>query len=344
VLDADYIIVGAGLAGAATAYHLRRLGETRVAVLERELAPGSHSSGRNAALVRARVEDEAIQPVVAEGARFIAESDAAPFRRTGSLLLGFDNDEPLTEVAPLFPPARGSGLFTPDDGVVDVASLLYFYLRDVDLRPRTEVRDWRSTAGGVEVETSRGRFTARVLVNAAGAWAGPLGALRLRPLLRHLFVTTTSDNIAPDWPFIWDVENGLYFRSESGGLLLCPCDETETAPGDYTERWSAFEMLAEKIDRLQPGLREATGDLTIAHRWAGQRTFATDNRFVIGYDNRTPALFWVAGLGGHGVTSSFAVGRIAAEALIAGPAASQSFAPGRLLAASAAGPLGAVSR
>ena len=49
----DYVIVGAGFAGAATAYHLARRGVTNILLLEQESIPGFHSSGRNAAMLRA---------------------------------------------------------------------------------------------------------------------------------------------------------------------------------------------------------------------------------------------------------------------------------------------------
>jgi glycine/D-amino acid oxidase-like deaminating enzyme len=331
VFDADYIIIGAGLAGAATAYQLRQRGERRVIVLEREQVPGEHASGRNAAMIRSRIEDPVLQPLATEGAEILCRGEVADFRRVGSVLIGTDDPAATSDVSRLVPPASGRGLFTPDDGVIDVAALLQFYLRDQDLRLATEVRGWQPTASGVQVETQQGVLSARVLVNAAGAWAGQLGDLDMRPLVRHLFVTRATAAIDPDWPFVWDVDAGLYFRPESGGLLLCACDETETAPGDYTERWDAFESLVDKVDRLQPGLRAVTHELSIEHRWAGQRTFALDRRLVIGYDRRVPVLFWVAGLGGHGVTASPAIGRLAADLLIAGPASAHPLDPRRLL-------------
>src|SRR5688572_6349546 len=49
--DYDYLIVGAGIAGASAAYHLAPLG--RVAMLEREEQPGFHSTGRSAAVYAA---------------------------------------------------------------------------------------------------------------------------------------------------------------------------------------------------------------------------------------------------------------------------------------------------
>ena len=45
---------------------------------------------------------------------------------------------------------------------------------------------------------------------------------------------------------------------------------------------------------------------------AGLRTMAPDGRFVIGEDPKLKGFFWVAGLGGHGVTTSFSVGNLVA--------------------------------
>jgi glycine/D-amino acid oxidase-like deaminating enzyme len=44
-----------------------------------------------------------------------------------------------------------------------------------------------------------------------------------------------------------------------------------------------------------------------------------DGRFVVGWDRQIEKLFWVAGLGGHGMTTSSSVGALAAELLIGGP-------------------------
>lgn len=320
MIDARIVIVGAGLAGASTAYHLHQLGERSIILLERERVAGVHASGRNAALVRSRLGDAALQPFASAGAHAIAHELPVPFRPVGSLLVGTGRPDEQVDVASFVPAARGTGVHTPTDGVVDVAALLAHYLRGQDVRFSTTVHGWRPIEGGLELDTDRGALRAGTVVNAAGAWAGVLGDLPLEPLLRHLFVTDPDPRVDPEWPFIWDVEHGLYFRPESGGLLICPCDESRRTPGDYTERWGAFELLVDKVDRLQPGLRAITRDLSIAHRWAGQRTFAPDRRFVIGFDPRQPALFWVAALGGHGVTTSWEVGRRAARLLLAAPA------------------------
>ncbi|WP_139292682.1 FAD-dependent oxidoreductase, partial [Pseudomonas aeruginosa] len=47
MIEADYLVIGAGIAGASTGYWLSAHG--RVVVLEREAQPGYHSTGRSAA-------------------------------------------------------------------------------------------------------------------------------------------------------------------------------------------------------------------------------------------------------------------------------------------------------
>ncbi len=321
-MDYDIVIIGAGLAGAATAYYLRQqaalhhLPQPRALILEKEPTAGEHSSGRNAALVRSHLEDSALAPFAQQGAEILVTGDLAAFKATGAMLIGLGDDD----VSDRFPLARGRGLWCPADGIIDVAGLLATYLDRQTVHYQTEVIDWHDAPRptrpdgrpNLRIRTNRGPYDARIVVNAAGAWAGSLGRLPLSPTNRHLFVTPPMNTINPDWPFVWDVPHGLYFRPESGGLLLCACDETPAPPGRYDEDPQVTERLAHLVTDLQPGL----GSLQIMRSWVGQRTFAPDRRFVIGFDPRDPRVFHAAALGGHGVTTSPVVGRLAADMLL----------------------------
>jgi len=322
--DVDILIVGAGLAGAATAYHLSQRSLARLLVVEQEPMLGVHSSGRNASIVRRFGVDPLVQPLMEEGAEFLRSASFARYDRRGLILLGLGD----VDVRGHFPRARGLGRWCPDDGVVEVAALLQAYLWRISLRFDTRVLGWSEQNGRLRVETTTGDVTCELVVNAAGPWAGTLGNLPLTPTNRHLMCTPPIEWVDPDWPCVWDTEVGLYFRPESGGLLLCCCDETPAEPGDYRHDPNILDTLADKLARSQPGL----GELAVQSTWVGQRTFAPDRRFVIGFDPRDPRVFHVAGLGGHGVTSSYAVGRLAAD-LILGRAADSdgTFDPARML-------------
>jgi D-arginine dehydrogenase len=321
----DILIVGAGIAGASTAYHLAEQSNLRLAIVEKETTPGAHSTGRNASFIRERTEEEAIRTLASQGAAFLRTGALAEYAANGSVLIGW-GDEDARQRCPV---ASGKGLWCPGDGIVDVAALLQAYLAGKQVLLETEVLDWRPEGEGLVVRTNRGTIACGLLVNAAGPWAGRLGRLPLVPKKRHIFVTPPMSWVRPNWPFVWDVEGGVYFRPESGGLLLSACDESPSEPGDYSEDPAVAALLAERIARRQPDLK----DIAIQRSWSGHRTFAADRLFVIGHDPRDTRLFHVAGLGGHGVTTSYAVGKLAAELILgkASQALAAPFSPARLL-------------
>ncbi len=172
------------------------------------------------------------------------------------------------------------------------------------------------------------------MVNASGPWASMIdelaGALPIKftPMRRHLYYTGEHGWVDPGWPFVWDISNEVYFRPESAGLLLSPCDETASAPGIPPVDEEVQDLLAHKLSDSFPQLL----DLPIARSWAGLRTFAPDKKFVIGWDPQVEGFYWVAGLGGHGVTTSPSVGALAAKELLSGKRKfSSPFSPGRFL-------------
>jgi D-arginine dehydrogenase len=351
----EFLIVGAGFAGAATAYQLTRRGVTDIVLLEQESIPGFHASGRNAAMMRQCVPDPDLARLTREGADFLRNlpsdwPEPIHFKQHGSLLLGsgaswnklkqdgetgrkvgidveFWTPERAIRYVPVLEGAEFEGaLWCGSDGIIDIHALLSGYLkfagdRGAQIRYNAKIRSLRALSGNeIEVSTDNETIRAKALVNASGAWANMLaqmaGAreLPLRPCRRHLFVSPPIDWVDPKWPFVWDVAHDIYFRPEGEGLLLCACDQTELAPCDPPIEESVKELLAEKIERFMPALSA----VSINKGWAGLRTLTPDGRFVIGWDPEIKNFFWVAGLGGHGMTTSPAVGELAAELLIGG--------------------------
>lgn len=369
MISSQYVIVGAGFAGAATGYHLARLGAKEIVVLEQERVAGTHSSGRNAAMARQVVSDPAIAELAREGAVFMRNLPrdwAAPmiFDQRGSLLLGdgegwkkltrdadmarkknievecWSPEKAKERVALLEGSDFDGALWCPTDGIVDVHALLSGYLKGASAAG-AQILYGRSLRGievrkgrVVRVETSEESIQTETVIDAAGAWAGAIGKLAgaletpLHPCRRHLFITDPLPWVDPRWPFVWDVSHDLYFRPEAGGLLLCPCDQDEMAPGIPPTDSAVAELLAEKIKRYLPG----ASDVAIKHSWAGFRTLSADGRFVIGWDPKVKGFFWVAGLGGHGMTTSHAVGARAARLILAGEGeVAEEFSPERFL-------------
>ncbi len=331
----DIVVAGGGIAGLSTAFHLARSGGQRILLLDREILPGFYASGHNAGIARQLTGRLAHSRLAVEGRDRLAE--AGLLAVTGGRFLAMEPAalDPLVEEARTLgvPVERGAGagltgmvagahLAVPSDGAIDVNGLLGLCAHGAreagaELRFGTEIRDIQSMESGFALETSDGPITAATLINAAGAWAGELGrkaggiAIAFRPLRRHLAWSDQPYSEAE--PYAWWVDRPLYLKAESGGLLMCPCDESEgplPPPGQQPDiDASAFEALADTMHTLAPGLT----DHGITRTWSGLRTFAPDRSFVIGWDPVNPRLFWVAGLGGHGMTTGLAVGRLAAE-------------------------------
>jgi glycine/D-amino acid oxidase-like deaminating enzyme len=357
----DVLIVGAGFAGAATAYHLSRDFRGSIVVIEQEEVPGTHASGRNASLLRQPEADPDLRAAaVRSRAAYLEHRREIGFDEVGSLLLGrreqldAERDDGLFEsllVDPeearrRVPLLRGhrfeAALHTPGDGVVDVWSLLNFYLSGARSRGVELLTDCELTHvdGGPPylVTTTRGRFEAGYLIDAAGAWASSIGVLAgvhpppIEPLRRHLFILDgvhEEEGREPDptRPWVWSLDRGFYFRPDSGGLLFSICDEERTDGLGEAVSPGIGEELAHLVLENLPAFEGAT----VRKIWSCFRTRNREDRFVIGADPEREGFFWVAGLGGHGMSCSWEVGRIAARALL-DPQAPNPFAPARLVA------------
>lgn len=356
--ETGVIVVGAGLAGAAAAYGLARRGRGDVLVLEREAVAGVHASGRNAAMAYSYIREPAIRALARRGRAFL-EHPPADFplplqnRFTGSVTLAAGpgaaaveatvaemraegipmeplDPEALARCLPIYGPRPGELAWRcPEDGVIDVDALLQGYLRALRraggrVRFRAAAEALILAGGRVAgVRTADGEVRAEHVVLAGGPWANELAEaaglapLPLAPHRRHLGVVVET-RVPPDpaWPFAWHQTEGFYFRPESGGLLVSACDQLAMPPSDVGTDRAEVERLAARTLALLPGAAGAR----IRRVWAGLRTLTPDDHFVVGPDPRVPGLYWVAGLGGHGMTTSVAVGEVLADLLVAGRA------------------------
>jgi glycine/D-amino acid oxidase-like deaminating enzyme len=342
--SADVVIVGGGFAGLSTAWALRARGITEVVVVEREAELGRYASGRSAGLGRQLAEDDALTALTVRGAALLREKLAHAWTPTGGVL-SFDNAEhaqTYVERAARFgidarPMSREmvlgtwpafeaveivSALHVPSDGVIDVAGLLAAYAAGIEILRSTHVTSISPLSGGARVHTSRGDIVGRVVVDAAGAWAGQaLGMPSLASFKRHVYLLDAAP--APAAPYVWHLGAcELYVRGAGTETLVSPCDTTLMTAGDQQP-----DLEGEiKLRRALAGtLLEST---RITRAWACQRTFpglaidttrsipsAPMGAMLLGTDSFHPWLVWAAGLGGHGATASAAVGETVAAAV-----------------------------
>jgi len=352
----EVIIIGCGIAGASLAYFLAQRGMGDVLLLEQEEHPGQHATGRSASVLAVADPLFTLFQLKRLGGDFLRNppqgfSEHPLQTPTGILSLyaepewnqarnlpGFMASHGVKaeallpeEVLSLVPALEAEGIdgaiLFPEDGDIDVHELLWSYLRHarkggVELRCGEEVRGF-ATAGNrcTGVVTERGEYRARVVVNAAGAWAGVLGReagaapVRLTPKRRTMVqFNSPAGTHTGGWPMVIHDALGLYFKPESGGLCASPMDEDPLPPCDARPDELA---VARALDRLK-GLAPALVPRSLSRTWAGLRTFASDGVFVVGEDPLLKGFFWLAGQGGAGIETSPAVGPLAADLLLDG--------------------------
>jgi D-arginine dehydrogenase len=347
----NILIIGGGIAGAATAWHLAQRGAESVTLLERESSLGAHATSQNAAILRTFTGELATTALAHETAALLNSPPAGfselPLLNPKGLILRLDPEsepelmkwretkpdptlvrsmspEELSQRFPWYSGPTEGAWYAEDEGEIDVAALLEAYLRGaraggVTVRTDAEVERFLFTEGRVSgVRLSCGEeLSAEQVAVSAGGWCGELAqragsSLHLEARRRHLMVTSVDEEIDPRWPILWSQPEGFYARPESGGMLMCACDEAVVAPDECSIDPGMTEHIASKAAQLIPKVTESD----CAHIWSGMRTFTEDDNFLIGPDPDVSGLHWVAALGGHGVTCSAGVGRLAAAHLL----------------------------
>lgn len=342
----DFIVIGAGIAGASIAAELAR--SAKVCLVEAEARPGLHTTGRSAALftpsyggreIRAltrasRAFFDAPPPGFAQapllsdrGVLYIARADqqaglremAAGIKATGGSVDMIDRAKALAAVPLLRPDYVAAAALDSDAADIDVDALHQGFLRAARADGARLVTDSRILAaertGGVWSLALAGEtLSAPVVIDAAGAWADEVAKLfgaaplGLTPLRRTAMLVDAPAGVdIRDWPAVIDADETFYFKPDAGKLFLSPADETPDTPHDVQPE----ELdIAIGVDRVLAALDIEVR--RVSHSWAGLRTFAPDRVPVVGFDPAAPGLFWCAGQGGYGIQTAPAMARTAA--------------------------------
>ncbi len=348
--EADFLVVGAGVAGASVAYRLAEHGS--VIMAEMESQPGYHTSGRSAALYSKRYKNPAIRGFAAASGVFLVNppegfASAPLLTPRGLLIIGREDqadavtdqftpdqirdgvaetlsvDDAVDLVPCLNRDYLGAAMLVPAASDIDVNGLHRGFLAasrraGVKLITDASITKLSHAGGKWTAETPQGQITARVVVNAAGAWADDvaaaagLGGLGIQPLRRTCLTFDPPAGLDPTpWPMAMDAEEEFYFKPEAGRILASPCDEHQSQPTDAQPE----EIdIAHGVDRVERATSLKVSRIT--HSWAGLRCFMPDRLPVVGADPRAEGFIWLAGLGGFGMMTSEALGRAAAAAAI----------------------------
>ena len=342
----DVLVIGAGIAGASAAYELQKTGS--VTVLEREDAPGRHSTGRSAAMFIETYGNAAIRALTRasaghykgppdgfaehplltpRGVLMIARQDqldaldafeaevASPDGRVERL-----QGEAIVQRVPILKPeAVAAGVIEYDAMEIDVDGLHQGYLRGFrhsggEVVTNAEAGAISRSDGLWTVETRAGTFSAPVLVNAAGAWCDEVADLAgVRPvgLVPKRRTAITID--APDGHDMagWPVVADIgeqYYFKPEAGTLLVSPADETPMPPCDVQPDELDVAIA--VDRFETAT--TMNVRRIAHKWSGLRSFVADKTLVIGFDDEADGFFWLAGQGGYGIQTGPAAAQAAA--------------------------------
>jgi sarcosine oxidase subunit beta len=354
---AAVVVVGGGVMGASTAYHLAREGCRDVLLLEREPFFGMQSTGKCAGGVRCqfgaainvrlsllslalmdRFEEELGQPIDLRrcGYLFLLTSaeDVALFRRSVALQrrLGVETEwlEPdqVAGMAPLVD-LEGvlSGTFHARDGLADPGGVVQGYVAGArrlgaNLLTGVEVTGVRVAGGRVRgVVTDRGEVSAPVVVDAAGPWAGEVGRMAGVEIpiapLRRQLVVTAPLPQVPP-DFPFVVDFARsLYFHREGPGILTGMSNPDQSPGFDQSVDPEWEVQHLEAAMARMPLLERAG---LASRWAGLYEVSPDAHPILGPIPPVEGFYCVGGFSGHGFMHGPAAGLLLAEEILEGRA------------------------
>ena len=257
---AQVVIIGGGIIGCSTAYHLMHEGVRDVLVLERDrLTSGTtfHAAGLVGQLRSSANITRLLKYSVDLYGRLEAETgQATGFKQNGGLRLAC-NAERMTEIRRQATTAHSFGLemhllspreacdlwplmslddivgaaYLPTDGQANPSDLTQALAKGARMHGARIVegvtvtgirqRDGRVTG----IVTDQGEITCETVVNCAGQWAPELGALArvsvpLSPMQHQYMVTEKVAGVKPDLPTLRDPDGLIYLKEEVGGLVM----------------------------------------------------------------------------------------------------------------------------
>ena len=351
---ADIVIIGGGVMGASAAYHLAQRGAKNIVLLEKEKYFGTGATGRCAGGVRyqfsteinvklsqeslpmiERFKEEIGQDVNYRQCGYLLvatnEKDAATFKQNVALQNGLGVPTQLLsgdDVRMRLPLMKFedaiAGTFNQKDGTVDPNGVVMGYVgaaqkMGVKAIENAEVTGITVSGGEVkEVQTNLGTIQTRMVLNAAGPWAGLIGdmagvPLPIVPLRRQMFTTNPLPEVPEDFPFVIDFARSLYFHREGEGLLIGMSNQEEK-PGFDQNVDEDFELvnLESAIERM-PLVEKASR----ASHWAGLYEVTPDAHPIYGGSD-VKGFYICTGFSGHGFMHGPVSGKLMTEFMLDG--------------------------
>lgn len=354
--QAEIVIIGGGVMGASTAYHLGLRGQSDVVLLEKEPFFGTGATGRCAGGVRYqfstevnirlsqaslpmldRFEEELGQAIDRRRCGYFfllnRQQDMAQFEhnvalqhRMGVPTQWLSGDEVRQRLPLLNLEDVLAATVCMEDGLADPNGVVAGYMAGakrlgVKLCSSTAVSQISQADGRYIVHTNHGRIECQTIINTAGPWAGQISdmlgvPLPIQPIRRQWFTTTPLPELPADFPFVIFFDRSLYFHPEGKGLLT-GMSKPDQAPGFDQSVDEDWELVHLEAAVQRLPLLEKAG---LQSRLAGLYEVTPDAHPIISGVPGVANYYVVAGFSGHGFMHGPIAGKLAAEMVLDGAA------------------------
>jgi glycine cleavage system aminomethyltransferase T/glycine/D-amino acid oxidase-like deaminating enzyme len=226
-------------------------------------------------------------------------------------------------------------VWLPTDGHLDPSGLTYAFIggaKDLGVTVETGVRvtDIIVERGrAVGVATDHGTVRAESVVAACGMYTPQVAAFAgvnvpIVPMAHQYLITQPIAGVPDDLPQLRDPDRLVYFRRESGGLVVGGYERDPSpwsvngVPEDFNnkllqEDWDRFAPLMANACERVPAVEHAP----IVALVNGPEGFTPDNEFILG-ESDVHGFYVAAGFCAHGIAGAGGVGRVMAEWILDG--------------------------
>jgi 4-methylaminobutanoate oxidase (formaldehyde-forming) len=357
---AQVVIIGGGIVGCSVAYHLTKLNWKDVVLLERKaLTSGTTWAAAGlvgqlwatSSLTKlatygtelyARLEEETGQHTgfVKCGSLRVAQTKERKSEYDRSMAMarafGIEMEEISYEQARrmwpfLYTDDLEAVYYQPNDAKtnpVDTAQALAKGARmgGAKIFEDVKVTDIHLKKGAVSaVSTDRGLINCEIVVNCGGMWAREIGKLVGVSVPLHAaehmhIVTTPIEGVPKDLPVLRDMDGYIYFREETGGILMGGVEPLAKPWGmkgipdqfaftELNEDWDQFQIFMDNAIKRCPVLETAQ----VRHLTVVPESFTPDNAYMLGEAPGVKNFFVAAGMNSVGIASAAGSGKALAQ-------------------------------
>lgn len=352
----DIVIIGGGVTGTSIARELSGY-RLNIALLEKEEELAFGVSKSNSGIIHPGTQNpvNSLKARLCVSGNYLtrrlSKELGIDFKEVGELIVAFNEDERLRliglkkEAEALGVPGimivdRGwldkhepnlsrsivAALYAPTAGIISPYRWVYD-LSENAVKNGVEVHTLTQVKGinvlkdkDFEIQTSKGAFKARFIINAAGLFADDVSRMAgaadftIRPRKGEEFLLDKKkENITNHLIFPLPSKNSkgvLVIKTSDGNPMIGPTAEDVNSKDDLSTSDEGFKKVLASVQKLVPSIN---GDDVIAY-FAGLRPASGDD-FIIRHEDKVPGFVNVAGIQSPGLTAAPAIALLVAKIL-----------------------------